>query len=925
MTDYKDTLNLPKTGFPMRGNLPVKEPKILAKWQEQAVYQQLRAANLGKPKFILHDGPPYANGNIHIGHVLNKTLKDIIVKSKALLGYDTPFTPGWDCHGLPIELNVEKKLGKAGAKVSYSSFRAYCREYAAKQISQQKQDFMRLGIIGDWEHPYMTMDFAAEGKIISSLAKLVEHGFISKGDKPVHWCFDCQSSLAEAEVEYHDKQSASLYVKFPVVDNAKLLEAFEVTDIAECFVAIWTTTPWSLTANQAVALHPEYTYSLVSTKDHGCLIMASDLVPTVMQVLGGSYQELGSSDAKSLELLELRHPFEPRTIPIILAEHVTLDAGTGAVHTAPSHGLDDYKVCLQYQLEVIKPVAANGCYHEDVAFFAGQHVFKATKAILSVLQQHGNLLHEDTLEHSYPHCWRHKTPVIYRATPQWFIELNNSGLRDDALSAIKECDWFPKWGSNRITAMVSGRPDWCISRQQRSWGVPMAFVLHEQTGELHPDIVKIMQDVAAVVSEKGIDAWFDLPLSSLTDIDITGYTKSFDTLDVWLCSGLSHQYVLAEHNLGNQADLYLEGSDQHRGWFQSSLLSAVALNRTPPYKAVLTHGYTVDGQGRKMSKSVGNVINPDKLIKQYGADVLRLWVAATDYQKDVHISEEILRRIADAYRRIRNTIRYLLANLSDFDPEYIIASEQLLGMDQFILFRTEQVQQEILQAYEGYQLHMIYHKIHNFCTVDLGGFYLDVIKDRQYTCQANSSARRSCQTTIYHIAHAMVRWLAPILSFTAEEMWEHLLGADTDTIFLNSFYQLPKVNLTQENIDLWQVIMEVRTLCNKELETARNAGVIGSGLDAHVTIKCPAKYFKYLDQLKKELHYIFIVSKVDIVMDNSIADNTNMHIEISKSPHPKCIRCWHRKEDIGLSVEHPEICSRCIANVYGDGEVREIA
>lgn len=788
MSNYKDTLNLPKTDFPMKGNLAQREPEMLKRWQAMDLYGKIRQTKAGNPTFILHDGPPYANGDIHIGHAVNKILKDIIVKSRGLSGFDAPYVPGWDCHGLPIELMVEKKVGKAGHKVDADTFRNACREYAGKQVDRQREDFIRLGIFGDWQRPYLTMAFQTEANIVRSLGKIIEKGHLQKGVKPVHWCTDCGSALAEAEVEYEDKQSPAIDVRFAVVDENDVLQRFSAGDkTGPVSVVIWTTTPWTLPANQAVTLHAELEYVLVQL-EREVLILAEGLCQAALARYGFSeHAVLGKCKGAELEGLQLQHPFYDRMVPVILGEHVNLEAGTGAVHTAPAHGQDDFIIGKRYGLEVYNPVGDNGCFLPDTELFAGQHVFKANVDIISVLQENSSLLHHEQMMHSYPHCWRHKTPIIFRSTPQWFISMDANGLRTMALEAIKGVAWEPSWGEERIEGMVNNRPDWCISRQ-RTWGTPITVFIDRETQELHPQTAQLLEQVALRIEESGIDAWFDLDAEELLGGEADKYAKVTDTLDVWFDSGVTHASVLAyDDRLSFPADLYLEGSDQHRGWFQSSLLTSIGMNEAAPYKGVLTHGFTVDAKGMKMSKSRGNVVAPQQVMKTLGADVLRLWVAATDYRAEMSVSDEILKRMADAYRRIRNTARYLLANLDEFDPvSDCIATEDLLYLDRWILEQSARLQQEIIDAYESYQFHQIYQKLHHYCVVTLGGFYLDIIKDRMYTCKPDSLARRSAQTTMYHVAEAFSRWLSPILSFTAEEIWQHLPGPRSDSIFVST-------------------------------------------------------------------------------------------------------------------------------------------
>ena len=945
MTDYKDTLNLPKTAFPMKGNLPNREPAMLRRWDEMDLYARLRQSGAGRPRFVLHDGPPYANGNIHIGHVVNKVLKDIIVKSKTLSGFDAPYVPGWDCHGLPIELNVEKKVGKAGVKVDAPTFRKACREYAGKQVDGQRKDFIRLGVFGDWRNPYLTMDYHFEADIIRALGKIVENGHLHKGFKPVHWCTDCRSALAEAEVEYEDKNSPAIDVRFRVLNEEGLLSCCHHVDghagEGPISVVIWTTTPWTLPANQAVSLNPEFEYAVVQCDtDAGTerLLVAEALLKDVMLRFGiEKYQVVAYCKGSDLEGQRLGHPFYDREVPVILGDHVTTEAGTGAVHTAPGHGQDDYVVGSRYGLPVDNPVGSNGCFLPDTEIFAGEHVFAANDHVIEVLKGKGTLLHEVMLRHSYPHCWRHKTPIIFRATPQWFISMEQNGLREAALKAIKDVQWLPDWGEARIEGMVEGRPDWCISRQ-RTWGVPIALFINKQSGELHPDTGRLIEEVAGRVETAGIDAWFELDPAELLGDEADTYEKVGDTLDVWFDSGVSHFAVLERRaQLGVPADLYLEGSDQHRGWFQSSLLSSIAMRGTAPYKTVLTHGFTVDAKGQKMSKSRGNVVAPQKIVNSLGADILRLWVASTDYRGEMNVSDEILKRTAEAYRRLRNTSRFLLANLSGFEPAtHLLDPEYMLCLDRWVLERTRKLQEQLMDAYENYEFHRIFQLVHNFCVVDMGGFYLDIIKDRQYTTQENSTLRRSAQTAMYHVAEALVRWLAPILSFTAEEIWQQLPGTRQDSVFLSTWYELPPAYysegeiLQRMGIDFWERITEVREVVSKELEKLRADGGIGSSLDAEVDLYADADTQSMLKALGDELRFLLITSDARVhdaaesPDDAVVADvpGLSFSIKVSPSSFKKCIRCWHHREDVGSSAEHPEICGRCIGNVSGEGESR---
>jgi isoleucyl-tRNA synthetase len=938
MTDYKHTLNLPKTAFPMKANLANREPQTLKRWQQEGLYEKIREVSAGRKKFILHDGPPYANGDIHIGHAVNKILKDIIVKSKTMSGFDAPYIPGWDCHGLPIELNVEKKIGKAGVKVDADVFRKKCREYAQKQVNGQREDFKRLGVFGDWDNPYLTMDFKFEANIIRTLGKIAGNGHLHKGFKPVHWCMDCRSALAEAEVEYQDKTSPSIDVAFEVVDKDALLSACDIAEVkGSVAVAIWTTTPWTLPANLAVSLHPELDYVLLSFElagTHRNVLFAEALHQGVMQRLGvDDFELLGRCKGEALENQLLQHPFYSRQVPIVLGEHVTTEAGTGAVHTAPGHGVDDFIVGKQYGLDVYNLVGANGVFLPETELFAGEHVFKANDKVVAVLEEKGTLLHHEKLQHSYPHCWRHKSPIIFRATPQWFISMSQAGLLGSAMAAVDGVNWIPDWGKARIESMMSSRPDWCISRQ-RTWGVPIALFIHKETAELHPDTANLIEDVAKKVEEKGIDAWFDLSAEELLGKDAEHYDKVTDTLDVWFDSGVTHACVLEQRDqLQYPADLYLEGSDQHRGWFQSSMLTAIAANGTAPYKSVLTHGFTVDTDGRKMSKSMGNVIAPQKVMNSLGADILRLWVASTDYRNEMAVSDEIFKRTADSYRRIRNTARFLLSNMTEFDPTvHLVPANQMLALDRFIVDAAARLQDDIIAAYESYQFHVIYQKLHNFCVLELGGFYLDVIKDRQYTTQTDSLARRSAQSALYHIAEAMTRWIAPILSFTADELWQHLPGEREEMVFLSQWYQGLERLGDNETMgqSYWETLIAVKTAVNKQLEAARSDGVIGGGLNAEITLYCSDELSEQLSRLDNELRFVLITSTATIEPLANASEGTETELEglavkVSKSPHQKCARCWHHREDVGSDTTHPELCVRCVDNVEGAGEQRLFA
>ena len=936
--DYKKTLNLPNTDFPMKGNLAQREPEQLKKWNEADLYQKIRQAFAGRPQFILHDGPPYANGEIHIGHAVNKVLKDIIIKSKTLSGFDAPYVPGWDCHGLPIELMVEKKIGKAGIKVSPAVFRKACREYAGKQVEIQKEAFVRLGILGDWSNPYLTMDFAFEADIVRSLGKISQKSHIIAGAKPVHWCTDCGSALAEAEVEYEDKHSPAIDVRFQVVDENVFMNlchhAPEHEGQGPLSVVIWTTTPWTLPANQGVALNPDLEYVVVQCESERLVVAEALLKDTMLRYGNDNYHVIGYCKGSAWEYQLLQHPFYDRQVPIILGDHVTTEAGTGAVHTAPGHGQDDYIVGKKYGLPIDNPVGGDGVFLPNTELFAGEHVFNANAHVLEVLETRGNLVHQQAILHSYPHCWRHKTPIIFRATPQWFISMNQNKLREQALAEVKRVEWIPEWGQARIESMIEGRPDWCISRQ-RTWGVPITFFIHKETRELHPRTAELIEQVAKRIEEKGIEAWFELEKEEILGSEASDYEKMSDTLDVWFDSGVTHACVLDKREqLRSPADLYLEGSDQHRGWFQSSLLASVAMNDVAPYKAVLTHGFTVDKNGEKMSKSKGNVIPPQSVMKNLGADVLRLWIASTDYRSEMRVSDEILERTSDGYRRLRNTARFLLSSLNDFDPaQDLVATKDLLALDRWMIDRTLLLQEEVKAAYETYQFQHIYQKVHHFCVLDLGGFYLDIIKDRQYTAKANGVARRSAQTAMYHVIEALTRWLAPIISYTADEIWQYIPGVRSESVFLEGWYEgLTKLDEnTSMNREFWQKIMAVRTAVSKELEKSRGKGDIGSSLNAEVELYCNAELYEALSQLSGELHFIFITSNASLMADQFAPDDAiqteleGVKLKVIVSEHKKCVRCWHQRYDVGEHVEHPELCGRCVENVVGDGEQRYYA
>ena len=922
MSDYKNTLNLPATDFPMKANLANREGSFLKDWQDKDIHQQIRQKFKGKPLFVLHDGPPYANGDIHIGHAVNKVLKDVIVKSKTLSGYDAPYVPGWDCHGLPIEHMVEKKKGKVGHKISADEFRAACREYADKQIEKQKVDFKRLGIFGDWDNPYLTKNFKYEADIVRALGKIVKNGHLTKGFKPVHWCTECSSALAEAEVEYKDKGSDTVDVAFNVIGD------FFENDKPVALI-IWTTTPWTLPANEAVSLHPDLDYALVDV-GKSLYILSDDLLESSLERYGvKDFKKLSKTyKGSELEGLMLQHPFYDKQVPVILGEHVTTETGTGAVHTAPAHGQDDYVVGLQYNLPVDCPVDGRGVFIDSTEGVAGEFIFKANATIIGLLENHGTLVKHEPITHSYPHCWRHKTPVIFRATPQWFVSMTKKNLRDKVNDEILNVKWIPNWGQKRIELMVGNRPDWCISRQ-RYWGSPITLFINKNTGELHPDTEKLFEVVAKKIELDGIEAWFKLKVEDVLGAEAKDYEKTTDTLDVWFDSGVSHYAVLkASSYLSDVADMYLEGSDQHRGWFQSSLLTSCAINERAPYKQVLTHGFTVDQNGHKMSKSLGNVIPPQKVVNSLGADILRLWIGSTDYSGEMTVSDEILNRSADSYRRIRNTMRFMLANMQGFDPKNdLVDMNDMLVLDRWIVSKTHDLQQQVINEYDNYNFHFVMKAILNFCTNDLGGFYLDVIKDRQYTTQTDSLARRSAQSALFHISHAMVRWLSPILSFTSEEIWQFLPGASNESVFLQTWYEGLEGNFDSPVIESCR---DINTHLRKELEEMRRNKVIGSSLDAEVDIYCKDENYQNLLGLKDELRFVFITSEARVnELSSKPSDakeiDSSIAIKVYKSKHQKCVRCWHHRPEIGQNKMHNDLCDRCVENVSGKGENRVFA
>jgi isoleucyl-tRNA synthetase len=936
---YKDTLNLPETAFPMRASLAEREPGWLAEWKAAGRYARLRDHCAGRPRFVLADGPPYANGSIHVGHAVNKILKDFIIKSRTLSGFDAPFVPGWDCHGLPIELKVEQNLGKAGKDVDPATFRAACRAYAAEQIAGQSADFQRLGVLADWDHPYLTMDPGIEADIIRALARIMARGHVQMGEKPVHWCVDCGSALAEAEVEYEDKISLAIDVRFQVTDEIDLLRRMDLDGDSHgpVSVVIWTTTAWTLPANQAVALNPRLSYVLVQFERER-LLLAEELLDACLERYQlGNGVIVARADGNSLEGLTLRHPFVDREVPVILGDHVTTESGTGCVHTAPGHGQDDYVVGQRYGLPVDNPVGPDGCFLPGTPFFAGESVHQANAHVVDVLRERGNLVAVEKFHHSYPHCWRHKTPTIFRATPQWFISMDRAGLRQDALRAITTTRWLPDWGEARIQGMVENRPDWCISRQ-RTWGVPIPLFVHRESGRLHPRTPELLEGVARRVEQGGVEAWFALEAKELLgEDDAERYLKLGDTLDVWFDSGVTHYTVSGKRpDLGLPADLYLEGSDQHRGWFQSSLLTSVAMQGVAPYRAVLTHGFTVDEKGEKMSKSRGNVVAPQEVVSTLGADILRLWVAATDFSAEMAISKDILERTADAYRRIRNTARFLLANLNGFDPARdALPMDQLLPLDRWIVDRALGVQNRVVGAYDAYQFHQIHQRVHNFCSVELGSFYLDVIKDRQYTTPPESRARRSAQTAMYHVAEALTRWMAPILSFTAEEIWALLPGDRSESVLFSQWYEglQPLAADAVFSAADWDRILEVRTHVARAIEVARNEQGLGGSLNAEIDLHVGGGTAGLLERLGDELRFVLITSDARVVTEPPpegvppvvLEDNSQLFVVVRKSAQPKCVRCWHRRADVGSHAGHPELCGRCVDNVTGPGEERRYA
>ncbi len=967
--DYKANIHLPETAFAMKADLANREPKILAQWEANDLYGRIQSHTANRPTYVLHDGPPYANGSIHIGHAVNKILKDIIVKSKLLAGFRAPYVPGWDCHGLPIEIAVEKKVGKVGQKISAREFRAACRAYASEQIDGQRADFKRLGVLGAWDKPYRTMDFQFEADMIRALARIVENGHLARGSKPVHWCFDCGSALAEAEIEYADKTSPAIDVAFDAVDPDAFAKIFALDrGDAVISIPIWTTTPWTLPANLAVSLNAELEYVLIEGPARNgkpvFLVIAEALADVcAMRYMNINAKIVGRVLGAKLELQKLQHPFIDRVVPVILGEHVAADAGTGAVHTAPGHGQEDFIVGQKYNIGVLNPVGGNGVFLPDTPIFAGQFIWKANDTVIAELQSRGVLLASEKIHHSYPHCWRHKTPVAFRATPQWFISMQQAGLRNDALNAIKQVQWMPDWGQARITSMIENRPDWCISRQ-RTWGVPIALFIDKDTNEQHPRSVQLMREVAKLVEQEGVDAWYELDAKTLLGNEAEQYVKVTDILDVWFDSGVTHACVIeARDELSHAKNdvrgvMYLEGSDQHRGWFHSSLLTGCALDHKAPYTEVITHGFTVDAQGRKMSKSMGNVVAPQDVMKTLGADILRLWVAATDYSNEMSVSDEILKRVADSYRRLRNTARFLLGNLNNFDPQKsAIAFEHMLLLDRWALSQAIKLMQlarnvfgeEANRKNESglrYSYQTLVQELMRFCTVDMGSAYLDITKDRLYTMQENAPARRSAQTAMYWICEILVRAFAPIMSFTADEIWQLLPNRKFDSTLFTTWAELDELaslNLlsAEENADL-EILFGLRDDVNLQIETQRNGKALGGSMEANVSMHCTDQ--AQLAQIKKyqaELRFFFIVGNANVVSshdelpDSLRASNLNMLekkdikmasrnwvLTVERSTSPKCIRCYQHRADVGENKNHPEICLRCVDNVDGYGEQR---
>jgi isoleucyl-tRNA synthetase len=926
MADYRKTLNLPDTPFPMRGDLARREPQWVKEWNEQGVYRRLREVAKGRPRFVLHDGPPYANGDIHIGHAVNKILKDAIVKSKTLDGFDAPYVPGWDCHGMPIEVQIEKKHGK---HLPVEETQRLCRAFAAEQIERQKKDFQRLAVLGDWDRPYLTMAYANEADEIRALGQLLAKGYLYRGLKPVNWCFDCGSALAEAEVEYEDRKDPAIDVGFRLYegDGEKLRRAFGLEELPDdpVFAVIWTTTPWTIPGNQALNVHPEFEYSLVTT-EKGLLVLARDLKDSCLERYRLSGNTIASCKGRQLEHLRFRHPLYDRFAPIYLGEYVTLEAGTGVVHSAPAYGVEDFESCRRYGMkdeEILMPVQGDGRFVASLPLFGGLMIWDANLEIASALQERGALFARRTESHSYMHCWRHKTPVILRATTQWFAAMDRpakSGetLRRTALQGIEATEFFPAWGRSRLAGMIANRPDWTLSRQ-RQWGVPMPFFVHKETGELHPDTLDLLEAVARRVEEGGIEAWQTLDPRELLGSDAAHYEKVRDTLDVWFDSGATHFTVLKgshQAETGFPADLYLEGSDQHRGWFHSSLLVSCMMNGVPPYKGLLTHGFTVDGEGRKMSKSKGNTVAPQEVSGTLGAEILRLWVASTDYSGELAISQEILKRVVEAYRRIRNTLRFLLANTSDFEiARDAVPVAEMAEIDRYALALAKSLQDDLAGDYRRYQFHLVAQKLQTFCSEDLGAFYLDILKDRLYTCGARSRARRSAQTALWHVTASLARLMAPILSFTAEELWRVFTAKTDDSIFFHVWHELPPVPEAPALLAKWARLRELRAPVRKEIEALRAADRVGSSLQAEVDFHANGEDHALLASLGEDLKFVMLTSAARVHRSG------DARIEVRQSAHAKCERCWHYRDD----VDEAGLCGRCKLNMQGEGEPRRHA
>jgi len=932
MADYRKTLNMPDTPFPMRGDLAKREPGWIKEWQERKLYQRIREVASGRPRFVLHDGPPYANGDIHIGHAVNKILKDIIVRSKTMAGFDAPYVPGWDCHGLPIEHQIEKAHGK---HLPGDKARELCRSYATEQVARQKKDFIRLGVLGDWDNPYLTMAFGNEADEIRAVGELYRRGYLFKGLKPVNWCFDCGSALAEAEVEYQDKKSPAIDVGFRLEESERirLAHAFGIDALpaGDCFTVIWTTTPWTIPSNQALNMHPEFTYELVQTS-RGCLVLAAELRAAALARYGLDGRVLGACKGAALSLVKFRHPFYDRVSPVYLGEYVTLDAGTGIVHSAPAYGLEDYDSCKKHGMqndEILTPVQGDGVFAESLPYFGGMNVWKANPRIIEKIAESGCLFASSEITHSYMHCWRHKTPIIYRATTQWFVGMekreaaDKPSLRDAALAAVEATRFYPDWGQARLHAMIANRPDWCVSRQ-RNWGVPIPFFLHKESGEPHPRTLEFIEAVAKRVEQQGIEGWFSLDAAELLGDDAGKYDKMRDTLDVWFDSGTTHRTVLRGSHQGESAypaDLYLEGSDQHRGWFHSSLLTGAAIDGRAPYKGLLTHGFVVDGKGMKMSKSKGNVVAPQEVSDTLGAEILRLWVAATDYSGELSISREILARVVEVYRRLRNTLRFLLANTADFDPaRQMLPVDRWLEADRYALALTRKLQTQCVADYERFEFHKVIQALMNFCSEDLGAFYLDILKDRLYTTAADSVPRRAAQSALWHILQTVTRLMAPVLSFTAEEIWS--VTGQGESVMLATWHTLPGLAEELALTLRWTQLREIRAEVTKAMEAQREAGKIGSSLQAEVEIRANGEKYRLLASLGDDLRFILICSRVILVQTESVDGEA---VLVTPTPHAKCARCWHWRDDVGHDAQHPELCGRCTSNLYGPGEARRFA